>query len=112
MPQLTQTSSKIISVLEKTGLIRYQNRVMCRLLDHEAGEMVGQPLMALVHPRSKEVARVSIHRMARQQTTFDAWKLRFYTASKDTIYLEGLASNFLADPRLGGIMIYWSELIP
>lgn len=110
IPQLTRTTSKVISVLGEDGTIRYQNHVMCRLLDYEAGEAVGRPLTHLLHPHSKSAARVSIGRMARQEATFDAWTLRFYTASKNTIWLEGLASNFLKDPRLGGIMVYWRRI--
>jgi hypothetical protein len=52
---------------------------------------------------------MAIDRMVRQEATFDAWTLRFYTASTD-LWLEGLASNFLKDPRLGGIMIYWRKI--
>jgi PAS domain S-box-containing protein len=100
----------VISVLDGDGTIRYQNHVMCRLLNYEVDETVGWPLTQLLHPHSKKVARVSIDRMARQQATFDAWTLRFRTASEKTIWLEGLASNFLKDPRLGGIMVYWRRM--
>lgn len=109
IPQLTRTTSKVISVLGEKGTIRYQNHVMCRLLDYEADEAVGRPLTHLLHPHSKPAARMAIDRMVRQEATFDAWTLRFYTASTD-LWLEGLASNFLKDPRLGGIMIYWRKI--
>jgi len=43
IPQLTRTTSKVISVLGEEGTIRYQNDVMCQLLDYEADEAVGRP---------------------------------------------------------------------
>jgi PAS domain S-box-containing protein len=97
-------------VLDEDGSIRYQTESTKRLLGYNDNELVGRSLVDLLHLHSKAAGRAAINRMTRNESKFEAWKLRFNTASGDTIWLEGMASNFLKDPRLGGIMVYWREL--
>jgi PAS domain S-box-containing protein len=101
-------SSKVVSVHDDAGCIQFYSRGFLNLLGYEAKDVIGQALINLVHPRSKRAARAGVDRMRRHESTFDAWTFQFVTASGDAVWLDGLASNFLRDPRLGGIMVYWT----
>jgi PAS domain S-box-containing protein len=111
IPQLKDTASKVVSVLSGEGIVRYQSEPVKGLLGFDSDQLVGEPLEVVLRPRSKEPLRESLAQMGRQEAKFDQWRFQFRTASGDSLWLEGMASNFLHDPRLGGVMVYWRELV-
>jgi PAS domain S-box-containing protein len=110
IPHLSGTSSKVVAVLSGEGVVRHQSAPIKWLLGFDAEEFIGKPLRAFLCDGSRERAREAIARMARAEEKFDCWRLEFQTASGGSLWLEGMASNFLRDPRLGGILVYWREL--
>jgi len=110
IPHLNESSSKIVSVLDEEGVIRHQSDPVKWLLGFDAETLVGQSLEAVLCGSSRERAEEAVDRMARGEEKFDTWRFEFRTASGETFWLEGMASNFLRDPRLGGILVYWREL--
>ena len=110
IPHLSSTSSKVISVLSAEGVIRYQSKPIKWLLGYDADDFVGVSLTEFLHIDSRERAEEAVARMAGAEEKFDSWRLQFHTASGGTFWLEGMASNFLNDSRLGGILVYWREL--
>lgn len=110
IPQLTGTFSKAVSVLSGDGTVRYQSEPVKWLLGFDAEELVGERLAEFVQPRSQEPLEAGVARMQAREEKFDSWRVQFRTASGGRFWLEGMASNFLGDPRLGGILVYWREL--
>ena len=110
IPHLSGTASKVVSILDDDGTIRYQTDPIKWLLGFDADVLLGEPLTSFLCPNSKSQAEEHIARMADHEEKFDCWRLQFCTASGGTLWLEGMASNFLRDPRLGGILVYWREL--
>jgi PAS domain S-box-containing protein len=110
IPQLKNTSSKIVSVLSEEGVVRYQSDPIKWLLGFDAEVLIGRSLEAFVCPASKAPFEKAVARMERRQEKFDNWQVQFQTASGGARWLEGMASNFLHDPRLGGILVYWREM--
>jgi PAS domain S-box-containing protein len=107
IPDLRGTSTKVVSVLDEDGTLRYQSDLVKSLLGFDADALVGRPLEALLCDASRQQAREAVARMVNDKEKFDSWRFEFHTASGGTIWLEGMASNFLRDPRLGGILVYW-----
>ena len=111
IPQLKGTPSKVISVLSEEGVVRYQSEPIQWLLGFDAEVLVGQPLEEFVCHRSQALLEEGVARMRRREEKFDSWRLQFLTASGEALWLEGMVSNFLYDPRLEGILVYWRELV-
>lgn len=111
VPYLNGTSSKVVAVLDEESVIRYQSAPIKWLVGFKAEKLVGEPLRAFLCDGSQERAAEAVARMACGEEKFDSWKLEFQTASGESLWLEGMASNFLRDPRLGGILVYWRELV-
>ena len=109
IPHLNESSSKIVSVLDEDGVIRYQSEPVKWLLGFDADALVGRSLSTLLCASSRERAREAVARMVQDKEKFDTWRFEFRTASGGTCWLEGMAANFLCDPRLGGILVYWRE---
>jgi PAS domain S-box-containing protein len=111
IPYLSGTSSKVVSVLDEEGVVRYQSAPIKWLLGYDAEELIGEPLRAFLQAGSQSRAEEAVARMARAEEKFECWRLLFSTASGGALWLEGMASNFLRDARLGGILVYWRELV-
>ena len=111
IPHLNDTSSNIVSVLSEEGIVRYQSKPVKWLLGFEAETLVGQSLGELLCPSCEERAQEAVARMVRGEEKFDCWRLQFRTASGGSFWMEGMASNFLRDPRLNGILVYWREFV-
>ncbi len=110
IPRLQGASSNVITVLDAQGTVRYQSRPVRWLLGHRAEDLVGRPFASLLCAPSVGVARAALAHMAAGGARFDLWRLCFRTVAGEGLWLEGMASNFLKDPRLDGIMVYWREL--
>lgn len=110
IPRLEGTSSRVISVLTADGTIRYQSPPLKWILGFEPERLVGRSLFTFLHAKSRDGAREAIRRMVEDGEQFGHWKLCFRAASGNYQWLEGMASNFLQDPRLEGIVIYWREM--
>ena len=111
IPQLKGTSSKVISVLSGEGVVRYQSEPIRWLLGFDAEVFLRQPLEEFVCRRSQALLGEGVARMRHREEKVDSWRLQFRTASGEALWLEGLASNFLYDSRLGGILVYWREFV-
>ena len=103
-------TSKAITLLDADGIIRQQSLPIKWLLGYEPAQLLGRPLTDLLHPGSQQAARRAVERMTRQGQLFDFWHLRFRTASGHTCWLEGKASNHLADAAHPCIVVFWKEL--
>ena len=104
-PQLDGTSH--VTVLDGDGIIRYLSRPICHLLGLDAHTCVGRPLWSLLQEESTTLARKAVRGMAENETSFEEWTLCFQSSSGGEQWLEGKAINFLRDPRLGGIVVWW-----
>lgn len=111
IPHLSGTSSKVVTVLSDEGVVRYQSEPIKWVLGFEAALFTGEPLESFLCSSSREQAAEAVARMGRGEEKFDCWRLEFRTASGGSFWMEGMASNFLHDPRLGGILVYWREYV-
>ena len=111
MPHLDGTSSKVVTVLDEKGLVRYQSRSICHLLGLRAEQCVGRPLWGLLREESQEAARKAVRQMAENEAPFGKWRFCFQSASGGKRWLTGKAVSFLKDPRLGGIVVSWEPAL-
>lgn len=107
IPRLEGTSSNLVTVLDEEGMIRYQSPPIKWVLGYEPSQVEGRPLTTFLHEQSQQTARQAVDRMTEEEKPAAHWELCFRAASGNYWWLEGMATNFLKDPRLGGILVYW-----
>ena len=107
IPRLDGTSSKVVTVFDSDGVIRYQSRPICHLLGLQAHSCIGRRLQDLLKEESREAAAEALREMAEENVPRKKWRFCFKSASGNNCWLVGKAVNFLKDPRLGGIVVYW-----
>lgn len=110
IPRLDGTTTRMVTALDDDGTILYQSPPVERFLGYSPSEMVGVPLVEFLKEPSRTAARDAFRRMTDEGWLFDSWRFCFEMASGERMWLEGQASNFLKDPRLGGIIVYWQEM--
>ena len=110
IPRLDRSSSKAIMVLDKGGVIRFQSLPLKWILGYRPKDITGDLLLDHIQQHSKKVAQKALARMTEQGERFSQWRFCFRSASGGKQWLEGKAVNFLKDPRLAGIMVYWEEM--
>ena len=103
---MIQNSSEIIVVADDRGLIKYGTPSVERELGYPVGEILGTPLVDLLHP--DEVGKVhalilgTAARSAQAPSTAD-WRVRH--ADGRYRFFEVLTSNLLDDPSVTGVVL-------
>jgi diguanylate cyclase (GGDEF)-like protein/PAS domain S-box-containing protein len=102
---MIQNASDIIVVVDESGCIRYGTPSLERELGHRVSELLGTPLVELLHPDESMTADALISGLAGRsaQTPLVAdWRLR--NAAGLYLFFEVLTSNLL-DSSVGGIVL-------
>lgn len=89
---LLERSRDVITVIDESGGIRYQNRAIERLFGYAPDELVGENAFERVHPDDREAVTAAFDRV---RTTADAQRVehRFQTADGGWRWLESVASE-------------------
>jgi diguanylate cyclase (GGDEF)-like protein/PAS domain S-box-containing protein len=102
---LVQNSSDSIIVLDATGLITYVSPTADLILGRPHAELIGAPLVTLVHPEDQQ----SIHEhLIRTDTSDRGWaaiQFRTNDSSGQWRYLEVIPTNLLSDANVRGIVL-------
>jgi PAS domain-containing protein len=109
-PTLQNVAKQLVTILDAEGHIRYASPPFEAIFGRAGWPLVGAPLRAFVVPAQRPRFDAVLADL-RSGTRFDAWTLTLEAATGDTHPLEGRASNFLDDPRLGGVLVYWLDVV-
>jgi diguanylate cyclase (GGDEF)-like protein/PAS domain S-box-containing protein len=100
---LVQNGSDIVAVLDADSTVSFVSPSVRAVLGVDVEEVMGTPLLDLVHP--DDVGRLN-QRLAGQRSGDDeAITLRMTRADGRVIVAEGMLSNLLADPTIGGFVL-------
>ena len=101
---LVHRSSDMTTVLDPTGIIRYQTPSSERLLGRPARDLVGATWHSLVHPddTGRVAELLARSRDGREWAEPIEWRVR---AEGGWITLETVASNLVDEPHVGGIVL-------
>jgi PAS domain S-box-containing protein len=102
---LTQNSSDLVTVMETTGLIRYQSPAIRRMLGYSPSELLGHNAFDYVHPddlpRVRKVFDESVEDPARRPSA----EYRFRRRDGSWRWLESVGSNLTREPGVGGYVV-------
>jgi diguanylate cyclase (GGDEF)-like protein/PAS domain S-box-containing protein len=100
-----QHSSDVIVLLDVEGTIRYVSPSVTRALGHEPDALLGRPLVSLVHDDDLEVAGSAVAKAVASAGFSGPAVVRVGSARGEWRTMECVATNLVADPAVGGIVV-------
>jgi diguanylate cyclase (GGDEF)-like protein/PAS domain S-box-containing protein len=102
---LVQNSSDSIIVLDAMGLITYVSPTADMILGHPHAELIGAPLVSLVHPEDQHSIQEHLISTDTAERGWAAIQFRTNDSSGQWRYLEVIPTNLLDDPNVHGIVL-------
>ena len=103
---LVQNSSDLVAVLDADGTVRWLSESARRLLGVEPTELIGRSLVSLVHPDDRDAAaRFVADALPSHGVTTSAASWRLRHREGHWLACETIATNLLADPNVGGLVL-------
>jgi two-component system, cell cycle sensor histidine kinase and response regulator CckA len=102
---LLQNLSDVITVVAVDGTMLYHSPSITGLAGYQPSELLGQSLLALVHPEDVEGVRIALEQVTVRAGTAVPPEFRFRHKDGTWIWLEAVANNLLDDVAVGGIVV-------
>ncbi|MCS6801831.1 MAG: PAS domain S-box protein [Chloroflexota bacterium] len=102
---LTDHAMDLTLIIGPGGVVDYASRALETLLGYQPAEVIGAPVMQLIHPDDVEAVRTLLLALAREQQS--SGRLAFRVRARDGQYrtLEAVATNLLQEEPVAGIVI-------
>ena len=101
---LVQYASDLITILDPDGTVRYQSPAVAEL-GYLPEEVVGHSFYDYVHPEDVEQVTERFYRLLQESGASALFEVRVRHADGTWRCVEGVGSNLLDDPGVGGIVI-------
>ncbi|WP_407542717.1 PAS domain S-box protein (plasmid) [Deinococcus radiomollis] len=103
---LVQHASDLITVVDVQGIVTYESPSVVTLLGFSPEELVNQPVFSAVDPVDySQIAEVFSRVVAGENGHVERATFRTLTRDGAVRWMEGVATNLLADPHIGGVVI-------
>jgi diguanylate cyclase (GGDEF)-like protein/PAS domain S-box-containing protein len=102
---LVQHSSDVIIVTRANGTMRFVSPSANRVFGYDPSEMVGRPLVTLLHPDDRDRATATFEHAARSPGVTGPVEWRFRQPDGSWLHAEILATNLTSDPTVKGIVL-------
>lgn len=103
---LVRHSSDVIAIVDEDGTIQYASPSITRIFGYQPGELIGTPLMDLLHPDHVTGAMAMLVATAEGEhgvTSPVEWRLRHREGR--WLHVETVCNNLLAEPTVRGIVL-------
>lgn len=100
-----QNTSDIITVMDDTGVVQYQNHRMGQLAEPTAHNIVGESPLDYVHPDDVEKATEAIESVRGEDGKAERNEVRLTVPGGGYRWYENRVVNLLSDPVVDGIII-------
>ncbi len=102
---LVQHSSDVIMVTRANGTMRFVSPSANRVFGYDPSEMVGRPVVTLLHPEDQDRAASFFEHAARAPGVTGPVEWRFRQPDGSWLSAEILATNLTGDPTVRGIVL-------
>ncbi|MDI3338907.1 MAG: EAL domain-containing protein [Sphaerobacter sp.] len=102
---LVQHSSDMLLIVGPDSRVHFQTPAVEHLLGYAASELVGRPLVDLVHPEDAPAAAAFIEQAAASPGRFGPAEWRFRRRDGSWLYAETVGTNLLGESHVGGIVL-------
>ncbi len=105
MRALVESTSDIISIVDRDGTIRYSSRVSERMLGYVEGSAPGLTIFDIVHPDEVDAVRQMWDERIDDAGFVSPLELRLLKADGTWLQVEIVANNLLDDPAVEGVVV-------
>jgi diguanylate cyclase (GGDEF)-like protein/PAS domain S-box-containing protein len=102
---LTQNSSDLVTVMETTGIVRYQSPAIVRMLGYSPEELLGKNAFDYVHPDDLQRVRIAFDEGLEDPGLQPSAEYRFRRKDGSWRWLESIGSNLIQEPGVGGYVV-------
>ena len=102
---LTANSSDAVVLVDRDGFVTDATPVVGRVLEVDASKLIGRPISRLVHADDAERIRAFIADVAAGRSVTQPVEWRLWDVAGVWRQVETIASNLLADPSVGQIVL-------
>jgi PAS domain S-box-containing protein len=107
---MVQHAYDFLTVLDERATITYATPSAARTLGLEAEGLVGRSALELVHPDDLAAVREAFERTVRGTPSGRPIEFRIRHADGSWVHIEGIGSNQLANPSIGGVLLNAREI--
>lgn len=102
---LTENALDLVCLLDAEGKIRYLSPSIFPLLGYQAEELVGQPILHLLHPDDQARVQEEFIRLLTTPSNMTNLEYRVHRKDGSDRILESVVHNLLANPAVAGVVI-------
>jgi diguanylate cyclase (GGDEF)-like protein/PAS domain S-box-containing protein len=102
---LTQNSSDLVTVIETTGVIRYQSPAIEQMLGYSSEELLGQNAFDFVHPDDLQSVKMVYDEGLKDPELHPSAEYRFRHKDGSWRWLESVGTNLIQEPGVGGYVV-------
>ncbi|MEO7939789.1 MAG: diguanylate cyclase, partial [Burkholderiaceae bacterium] len=102
---LTEKAQVMTMVCDPHGIILYASDAAREMLGQDADTLRGENLFDAIHPRDRPLARAEMDRVVRREGRASELVLRYRHTDGQWRFLASLATNFLDQEAIGGVVL-------
>jgi diguanylate cyclase (GGDEF)-like protein/PAS domain S-box-containing protein len=102
---LTQNSSDLVTVIETTGVVRYQSPAIERMLGYSSEELLGKNAFDYVHPDDLQRVKMVYDEGLKDPELHPSVEYRFRHKDGSWRWLESVGTNLIREPGVGGYVV-------
>jgi diguanylate cyclase (GGDEF)-like protein/PAS domain S-box-containing protein len=102
---LTQNSSDLVTVIETTGVVRYQSPAIEQMLGYSSEELLGKDAFDYVHPDDLQRVKMAYDEGLKDPELHPSAEYRFRHKDGSWRWLESVGTNLIQEPGVGGYVV-------
>jgi PAS domain S-box-containing protein len=102
---LIEHASDIITILDRSGRIRYASPSVERVLGHAPDDLIGRPVLSLVHETDRRLARRAFAEVVASSAPVTHVEMLCRHADGSWRVLEAACTNLLDTPETAGVVV-------
>jgi diguanylate cyclase (GGDEF)-like protein/PAS domain S-box-containing protein len=102
---LTQNSSDLVTVMETTGIVRYQSPAIVRMLGYSQEELLEMNAFEYVHPDDLQRVKIAYEESLKNPVLQPSAEYRFRHKDGSWRWLESVGTNLIQEPGVGGYVV-------
>jgi PAS domain S-box-containing protein len=110
LAELVNFSIDAIVLANADGVIQWANPAALDVLGSVPDDLVGRHVRDLVEPSDREAWQALVTRLFEAPSTPQAGAFRCRHRDGSIRWMEGVARNLLAEPRIGAIVVYYRDI--
>jgi diguanylate cyclase (GGDEF)-like protein/PAS domain S-box-containing protein len=102
---LTQNSSDLVTLMESTGIVRYQSPAVERMLGYSSEELIGKNAFDYVHPDDLQRVEMAFAEVVKDPGRVPSAEYRFRHKDGSWRWLESVGTNLIEEPGVGAYVV-------